>query len=183
MRHRVKIKTKDEQMKEDCYLEIAEIYKKQSELKQEIDILKEALNDLTGGQNLVINELLAEAYYKNGEYQNSADLFKKLLDSGYSRPYIYLNIAYAYQQGGNLSDAENILLQMQEKYPQEYKCYIQLAYVYMEIEGYKDQASRNYDKVIDNYNLALQYAPNGASTPDLIQLKSKIDELKLKGWI
>ena len=50
---------------------------------------------------------------------------------------------------------------MEEKYPSEYRCYVQLAYVYIESEGNKSEESRDYQKVIDNYNLAVQYAPNG----------------------
>ena len=33
-------------------------------------------------------------------------------------------------------------------------------------------------KVIDNYNLAVQYAPNGENTAEVVQLRGKIDELE-----
>ncbi|WP_455543023.1 protein kinase domain-containing protein [Intestinibacter sp.] len=175
--------TKNEQIKADCYIAIADIYKEQNDFINEIDILKEAENNLRGGSNLVIKEMLAEAYYKNGNYTMSAKLFNQLLESGYTRSYIYLNIAYAYQQSGDLVSAENILMQMKAKYPSEYRCYVQLAYVYMEYEGNKSENNRNYQKILDNYNLAVQYAPSGENTVEVIQLKGKIDELRSKGWL
>ena len=149
----------------------------------EINILIEATNNLQGGSNLVVKEMLGEAYYKNGEYTSSANIFNELLEVGYTRPYIYLDIAYAYQQSGDLVSAENVLIQMEEKYPSEYRCYVQLAYVYIESEGNKSEESRDYQKVIDNYNLAVQYAPNGENTAEVVQLRGKIDELESNGWI
>lgn len=96
---------------------------------------------------------------------------------------IEITLAYAYQQSGDLVSAENVFIQMEEKYPSEYRCYVQLAYVYIESEGNKSEESRDYQKVIDNYNLAVQYAPNGENTAEVVQLRGKIDELESNGWI
>ena len=175
--------TKNENIKSECYISIANIYKNRNNFNEEINILIEATNNLQGGSNLVVKEMLGEAYYKNGEYTSSANIFNELLEVGYTRPYIYLDIAYAYQQSGDLVSAENVLIQMEEKYPSEYRCYVQLAYVYIESEGNKSEESRDYQKVIDNYNLAVQYAPNGENTAEVVQLRGKIDELESNGWI
>lgn len=175
--------TQNEQMKVNCYTAIADIYKDKDDFSSEIDILTEAQNNLQGGSNLVLKEMLGEAYYKDGNYTTSAQIFNELLESGYTRAYIYLNIAYAYQQSGDLVSAENILMQMKAKYPEDYRCYVQLAYVYMESEGYKNENSRDYEKVLDNYNLAVQYAPSGENTAEVVQLKGKIDELESQGWL
>ena len=129
--------TKNENIKSECYISIANIYKNRNNFNEEINILIEATNNLQGGSNLVVKEMLGEAYYKNGEYTSSANIFNELLEAGYTRPYIYLDIAYAYQQSGDLVSAENVLIQMEEKYPSEYRCYVQLAYVYIESEGNK----------------------------------------------
>lgn len=175
--------TKNENIKSECYISIANIYKNRNNFNEEINILIEATNNLQGGSNLVVKEMLGEAYYKNGEYTSSANIFNELLEAGYTRPYIYLDIAYAYQQSGDLVSAENVLIQMEEKYSSEYRCYVQLAYVYIESEGNKSEESRDYQKVIDNYNLAVQYAPNGENTAEVVQLRGKIDELESNGWI
>src|SRR5699024_12802204 len=63
-------------------------------------------------------------------------------------------------------DAENILLRMKEKYPDDYTAYLQLAWVYLEKEGNKYELSRNYDKILEYYNLAIQFAPQGQNTSD-----------------
>lgn len=72
---------------------------------------------------------------------------------------------------------------MKEKYPDNYQCYMQLAYLYMDMEGQKPESSRNYSKVLEYYNLAVQFAPSGKNTSDILQLTAKINELRSKGWL
>lgn len=183
--------TENEDLKTRSYLEISNIYKsmrhsdsdKWSAINNQIAILERASKDLQNEDNLVIVESMAEAYFTAKKYDMSIEKFRKLLDLGYDRAYIYRNIAIIYQQKGNLSSAEDILLNMKEKYPDNYQCYLQLAYVYIEMQGNKPQSSRNYSKALENYNLAVQFAPSGENTSEILQLKAKINELKAKGWL
>ena len=139
--------------------------------------------DLNNPNDIFMIEALAEAYYANKDNSNSAEQFNRLLELGYDRPYIYRNLAIIYQENGNLSDAENILLRMKEKYPDDYTVYLQLAWVHMEKEGKKYEYSRNYNKVLEYHNLAIKFAPQGESSADIMQLSNKISELRIKGWI
>ncbi len=116
-------------------------------------------------------------------YEQSISMFSKLLDLGYDRAYIYRNISIIYQQLGDLNQAENVLVDMKEKYSDDYRCYLQLAYIYLDMESQKEEYDRNYSKVLQNYDLAIQFASEGNSTSDIIPLTNKIEELKIKGWI
>lgn len=53
----------------------------------------------------------------------------------------------------------------------------------MDMEGQKPESSRNYSKVLEYYNLAVQFAPSGKNTSDILQLTAKINELRSKGWL
>lgn len=180
----------DEIVKKKAYIEIANIYKDQRKqnigdnaLKNEIQTLEQAVKDLKDEDDLIIIEMMGEAYYEAQNYELSISKFQKLLKIGYDRSYIYRNIAISYQQINRYSDAENILLQMKEKYSDDYKCYLQLAFLYLEEEGKKSEDIRNYKKVLENYNLAVKFAPQKERTADIIPLGNKINELKQKGWL
>lgn len=181
--------TQDEVLKRKAYIEISNIYKslradsKAEMLNKQIGILEKASNDLNNKDDLVITEMMAEAYYSANMYESASEKFNKLLSIGYDRPYIYRNLAIIYQQMGNLHEAEEILFDMKEKYEDNYTCYLQLAFLYLEMEGQKDQDFRDYSEVVNNYNLAVKFSPSGEQSSDLIPLKNKISELKQKGWL
>ena len=180
--------TNNEELKRKAYISLSDIYKNnrgiiENAASKQIEILNNAEADLNNKDNVYITEALAEAYFANKQYNNSAENFNKLLDLGYHRPYIYRNLAIIYQYMNNFSRAENILFTMKDKHPEEYSCYLQLGLLNLEREGNKTESSRNYSKVLEYYNLAVQYAPQGEQTSDLIPLGNKINELRQKGWI
>lgn len=180
--------TKDDNIRKKSYIAISNICKEHREtiddaLYQQIRILEEAKKNLIDKDDIVITEALGEAYFEANIYEKSISMFNKLLDLGYDRAYIYRNIAIIHQQLGDLNQAENVLIDMKEKYSDDYRCYLQLAYVYLEIELQNDEYSRDYSNVLQNYNLAIQFAPEGNRTSDIIPLANKIEELKTKGWI
>lgn len=182
--------TDDEDLKTRSYMELSNIYKamrntgnSRTAVNSQIDVLERAVNDLQDEDNLIITEAMAEAYFAAKKYDLSVQKFKKLIELGYERAYIYRNIAIIYQQTGNFSKAEDTLMDMKEKYPDDYQCYMQLAYLYMEMEGQEPESRRDYSKVLKYYNLAVQFAPSGKNTSDILQLTAKINELRSKGWL
>ena len=83
----------------------------------------------------------------------------------------------------NFSRAEDILFTMMDKYPEDYSCYLQLGFLNLDREGQKPESSRNYDKVLEYYELAVQYAPQGSQTSDVIPLGNSINQLRNYGHI
>lgn len=189
---------KDESLKEKAIIAIAETYKNNRNeigpdaIDKEIAVLEKGNSIIKEKNNLIITEMLGEAYFhkasiseekKEEYYQKSVSAFQLLLSSGYQRPYIYRNIAILYQQMNDFSKSEEMLLKMKNLYPQDYTCYMQLALLYADIESRKDNTSRNYERTYDNYQLALKYRPDGNRNPELQQLTSLISDLKEKNWI
>jgi len=183
--------TGNENLKKRSYLEISDIYKSMRHddkvtfkaLDKQIEILEQAVRDLKNEDDLIITEAMAEAYFTAQHYDLSIRKFKRLLELGYDRAYIYRNIAIIYQQTGDYEEAEQYLKQMMEKYPDNYQCYLQLAFLYLETEGLKAEEDRDYSKVLENYNMAVKFAPEGENTSDLLPLARKIEELKEKKWL
>lgn len=183
--------TENEDLKTRSYMELSNVYKSMrhterddwTAINNQIDVLERAVKDLKNEDNLIITEAMAEAYFTAKKYDLSIQKFKRLIELGYERAYIYRNIAIIYQQTGNFSKAEDALMTMKEKYPDNYQCYMQLAYLYMDMEGQEPESSRNYSKVSEYYNLAVQFAPSGKNTSDILQLTAKINELRSKGWL
>ncbi len=181
--------TENEDLKFRSYMEISYIYKDmrhidmQGSLSKQIDVLQRAVRDLKDEDNLIVTEAMAEAYFTAKNYDLSVQKFNRLLELGYERAYIYRNLAIIYEQTGKLTEAEKQLLIMKEKYPDDYRCYLQLSYVYIEMENAKAENGRNYSKALENYNLAVQFAPSGENTSEILQLTAKINELKSYGWL
>lgn len=190
---------KDEEIKEKAFISSAEAYKKlrnssSDSITKEINILLRAENELKEKNNLIVTEMLGEAYYQRAlrlpkgsgrreDFTKSAKYFETLLNLGYQRAYIYRNIAIIYQQLGDFNKSEEVLLNMKKIYPDDYRPYLQLALLYAEMEGKKANEIRNYDKTNENYKLAVKYSPNGEKTPDLLPLVNLIGELREKKWI
>ena len=180
--------TNNEELKRKAYISLSDIYKNnrgiiENAVSKQIEILNNAEADLNNKDNVYITEALAEAYFANKQYNNSAENFNKLLDLGYHRPYIYRNLAIIYQYMNNFSRAEDILFTMMDKYPEDYSCYLQLGFLNLDRESQKPESSRNYTKVLEYYELAVQYAPQGPQTSDVIPLGNSINQLRNYGHI
>lgn len=181
---------RDENLKKRAYIALALLYKdlrhndKESYeyLQKQIEVMEEAVRTLKMEDDLTLTELMGEAYFTSMEYELAIQKFQRLIELGYDRDYIYVNIAIIYQQCGKLSDAEETLLKMKEKYPENYQCYVRLAFVYIEMEGLEPEFNRDYSKVVECYEFAKQYAgANGGN--DLAQLERLIGDLRKNGWI
>ena len=190
-------KGKDQELLTKSYYALAKLYKKHQdelddkEVNKRISVLEQGKKALLGTNNIPIIELLGEAYHEkaileknNPELlENSISEFQQILDLGYERPYLYRNIAIINQTMERYDEAEKALLEMTERYPEEYTGYLQLALLYAEIENQKPLQERNYSKTHENYDLALKYSPNGEETVELQPLKNLINELKTNNWI
>ncbi|KGK91394.1 hypothetical protein DP73_03765 [Desulfosporosinus sp. HMP52] len=191
--------TQSEDLKRKAFISLAENYKDSKSIlgdlavQKEIAILERAKSDLKDKSDIAITEMLGAAYYDNAVNTsgNRNELFNKaltnfnlLLTQGFSsRSYIYRNVAIIYQQIGNFTEAEKTLLQMRKLFSEEYTCYMQLAFLYADIENRKANELRNYQRTYDNYLQAVKYAPQGENTPSIQPLANLISELKSKNWI
>lgn len=189
----------DQELLKRAYIVIGEIVrdygtKIEGSYEKGIEVLLTSEGKLKEKNNLIITELLAELYYlqadtvsekpeKDINYQRSAEYFDRLIKMGYTRPYIYKNMAIIYQNIGQLQQAEQYLVEMEKRYPDSMDVYIQFAFLYAEMEQQKENEFRDYQKVVDNYEKAVRCAKGNESAPQLIPVKKLIDELREKNWI
>ncbi len=188
--------TGDDSLKRKAYIEIARIYEARRHeamnrddgtnesfyLSRQIDIMEEAMRELKIEDDLTLTEMMGEAYFTAQQYDLSLIKFNRLLELGYDRPHIYINIAVIHQQQGDFKKAEKILLDMKKNHPTEYTCYVQLAFVYIQTENAKPQSDRDYSNAVKNYELAKKHAGSD-NARDLEQLERTMQELEDKGWI
>lgn len=189
--------TKNEEIKRRAFFSLADTYKKAGDVDSEIEILERAQVELKEKDNIVVIEMLGDAYTRKGmqlkgnernKYLKlSVSNFEKLLLLGYKRSYIMRNIGILYQQMGELKRSEEILMEMQENFPDDYKVYMQLAFLYADMESRKDIVSRDYSRTKQNYELAKKYykeaQERGVDDPEMKALENMINELKDKKWI
>ena len=186
-------------LKERATITLAQLYKDQrhelgsESIDERIKVLNRGVNELKDRNLIIFDELLAEAYYdramvsdqeeRDFYLRESVQHFERLLSYGYYRPYLMRNIAIIYQLLEEFEQSEQVLLEMKDRYPEDYRAYLQLALLYAEMENNKPADQRDYSRVIENYELALQFSPEGENTQDLQPLMNLINELKANNWI
>ncbi|WP_372998044.1 protein kinase domain-containing protein [Lutispora sp.] len=189
--------TKDEDVKRRAFLSLADAYKSVGDVDSQIQVLERSQNELKEKDNLTVIELLGDAYTRKGmllegdkreEYlKRGVECFEKLLSLGYKRSYIIRNIAILYQQMDELSKSEEALIDMKESFPDDYKAYMQLAFLYADMESRKDNASRDYTRTKQNYELAQKFYKDararGVDDTEMQVLEGLMDELRDKNWI
>lgn len=194
--------TEDEDIKRRSFIALAETYRLvgtdiPDALDLEIEILKRAKRELQDKSNIVVIERLADAYSikagkLTGEKRDkylilSAEQFEYLLSLGYIRPYIMRNISILYQNAGKLDKAKSTLYSMIETYPDDYRGYMQMAFLCAEIESRKDNEKRDYNKTQEYYEIAVTYyqdaVQRGVDDIQMKALESLIQELIDMNWI
>ena len=89
-------------------------------------------------------------------------------------------IAIVQQRVADYVAAENTLLDMMDRYPNNADACIQMAFLVAEREGKKTQNQRNYDAVVEYYDMAVA---KGASGNNLQRLEGMVADLISGGWI
>ena len=182
----------DDSIRLAAYRELSELYQLQREkepalVNQEIDILLSMQRAFPNEEEAFVFERLGEAYFAKGvltgeesDFQDAINSFQSLISLGYGRASTYLNIAIIQQRLLRYADAEATLLELLDLYPRNGEACIQMAFLIAEREGKKAQNERDYEPVMDYYQLAVEC---GASGQNLQRLEGVISDLRSGGWI
>lgn len=191
----------DTSINERAYITLAKMYKEASSSidntnEKEIAILKTAIDKLPIDKNIVVTEMLGDVYVRKAQndkpnsrlyYEKAADCFLELMNRGYSRFYVMNNIAIIYQNMSEFSKSEEILLQMKDKFPDDYRVYMQLAFLYADVQQAVSNDKRNYDLVYDNYQIAMEkytdVSRNNENDMRMEMLKGMMEDIVAGGWI
>ncbi|PQJ68710.1 tetratricopeptide repeat protein [Polaribacter butkevichii] len=104
--------------------------------------------------------LLGESYYREGEYEKAAQVFKKLYASSPFNTSYLSRLISCYQETGQFLDVETLLKDKLKKHAEQGFLYVYLGYNY-ERQQLKEQAQ-------DNYNLALKTIDKNPSFAGII---------------
>ena len=158
-------------------------------LDEEIKMLEDAEQTEDIGYSLHAEEKLADAYAKMAKtqpayYEKSLNKFTKLYDEGYTTRQMMENLAILYQEMNLLADAETILLEMAETYPEDYHAYKRLAFLEADKQQNKSNTDRNYHKTKEfaDKARALYESSEAAEDTEMLMLENMMRDLRDGGW-
>lgn len=155
-------------------------------------ILLDAKKTLSQQNILMVTETLGEVYARmaqpaNKEYTlKSIECFEELLQYGYLNDQYMMNIAILYQNIDYFSQAEDMLLQMELNFPDNYQIYMQKAFLYIDAQSMYDIQNRDYSYAVSSYNKAKQLYQNSiyyGNDSQMLVLENLIGDLRENGWI
>lgn len=182
----------DESISIAAYRELAGLYQEHrasdpNVVDKEIEVLMTMQRAFPNQEEAFVWERLGEAYFARGtisgnaeDFENSITSFQNLVSLGYARASTYLNIAIVQQRVTDYKAAENTLLDMMDRYPNNADACVQMAFLVAEREGKKTQNQRDYDAVVEYYDMAVA---KGASGNNLQRLEGIVADLISGGWI
>lgn len=164
--------TEDNQLQRRCVLLADRAYRMLGDafLSEEIDMLEkweQAFGDRNG---YPITERLADAYTRQGEYEKALMKFEDLAKLGYATYQISHNLAILHQQLGQFEEAEKILLETAEQYPDRYETYKRLAFLEADRQQVKENAERDYHRMKDYYEKAARLYEAQSDQDDEMQM-------------
>jgi serine/threonine-protein kinase len=188
----------EEELTKKTYLSMADVYRYKGDLISEsevkrIQVIEEGL-EVVKNNNLILEEMLGEAYFDYADIQSDWKLkeeyfdkaygkFELLIESGYERKYIYDNLVAIEKKLGNYYDAEELIVAMKGKYPEDASVQIQLIWIYLMEENLKNNLDRDYANVISAFNDLNTSYNDVEEKSDYIQIKQLMFELVDKNWI
>lgn len=185
--------TADQQMKKRAVLLSRDVYRTigNEAVDQEIALLEQYREQYESSGDLVIAEYLAEAYARKARtdevqadtYNEKAlTLFQSIYDSGRVTYQLQQNMAILYEDMERFDEAEALLLQMAESYPERYEVYKRLAYLEADRQQSKENEDRDYSRMREYYEKAKEKYDGQPDDMEMQMLDSMMQELEDGGW-
>lgn len=161
---------------------------------EEIALLEQNLVQFEGNGNMVMLEELADAYVRKAQidetqadlcYQKALTLFQTLCEKGQITYQIQENMAILYEYMDSFDEAEELLLQMAENYPQRYEIYKRLAYLEADRQQMKENEDRDYKQMQIYYEQAKEryLSKDQDQDMEMDMLDHMMQDLKDGGWL
>lgn len=188
--------TEDAYQLSHAYLAAAQICQNRGDLDNQIDILEQAVENLEPQYALLQREMLADAYCEKAVedtarqqawYQKAEQVLESLVQEGAATMATYMNYALVEQSLEKFEQAESVLLELRDQYPQNYQPDMRLAYLLIDWQGAKPVGSRDYTQAQDYYLSARekyqQAQANGQEDQNMVVLQNLISQLEDTGWL
>lgn len=161
-------------------------------LDTEIEFLEQMRH--SDEKSMQITEQLADAYVRKARlgtdesgfyYDKALKVFIELYQSGYTTRQMMENIAIVYQEVNDLQSAEDMLHQLIDKYPNDYRGYKRLAFIEADKQQRRPNKERNYQKLKEYYDQAKELYDHevGIEDPEMQILEHMERDLKEGGWL
>lgn len=150
----VSVGTEDEYLLQRAYVMGSKTYEDMhtdEALEQDVEWLQEGIAKLAMNNRLMLYQRLAQDYItlgentsENGYYAAAVDVFRQIVESGWDTYMTYNNAVILCMRMGDLEQAEQWALEMQNDYPDHYVTYVRLAYLELEKQNQKENIDRDY---------------------------------------
>lgn len=160
-------------------------------LDEEIAMLEEAVSAGSNADS-ALSERLADAYVRKAEaaagyetqyYQKALEIFTQLYDGGYVTEQLMENIAILYENLDDFDAAEEVLLEMAERYADSYVPYKRLAYLEADRQQEKENADRDYTAMAQYYEQAVFLYDESEGDQEMDMLSVMMQEVEDGGWL
>lgn len=185
--HRVISSATDDYLRYRAYHTADEICKLQGRPDLSIDLLSKALNRIPLNRVPEMTERLADAYVKNGNYDQAILLFEQLSKENAPRFHILNGLAILLQEAKEYDRAATILNQMSDLFPQDYRVPMRQAFLEADRQStipneFRDYflTKQYYEHAAERYYEAIR---PGEADPEMQQLEDMIDYLRQNKWI
>lgn len=179
--------TGDDYLRYRAYHASDEIYKALGQPERSAELLEGSLNRIPLNYVQEMTERLADAYIKNGDYDNAIVLFEQLLEGGVPQYHLLEGLAIMLQRMGEFDRAESVLAQMADLFPDDYRVPMRKAYLEAEIQSHVANEERDYTLTKQYFDYAyemyIQNAKPGEADPEMRQLELIIEQLRANMWI
>lgn len=186
--------TEDPTLRKRAWLSAAALLVDSNQLDASIEILESAISQTNSEASITITEKLAAAYEKKGEvvgdekeqqryWKKSLDLYENLLEKGYVSRQTYENIVILSEEIGDFGKAEQILMDMLQEYPDDYRIYKRLSFLEADKQQMTPLEERDYTEMKSYYDEAVRlYNISGEDDQEMIILLNLVSELESYNW-
>ena len=143
----------DNEMKARAYLMMDSIYEEKGSGTSQRDILLKAKEDLPAEEQMQILEHLAAVDIEladttgKAEYREEAvETLVQIIGQGWGTFTTFDTLAVQYQKQGDLEQAQKTANQMLKDYGEDYRIYMRYAFLEIDVQGLRENASRDYTK-------------------------------------
>lgn len=143
----------DNEMKARAYLMMDSIYEEKGSGTSQRDILLKAKEDLPAEEQMQILEHLAAVDIEladttgKAEYREEAvETLVQIIGQGWGTFTTFDTLAVQYQKQGDLQQAQKTVDQMLKDYGEDYRIYMRYAFLEIDVQGLRENASRDYTK-------------------------------------
>ena len=149
-------------------------------VQEEVALLRSAVGRLGVSDNGAQLQVLAEALMRQAAaepaqqrscWEEALSCLQELMARGQATFAVRQNAALVLEYLDRFDEAEEVLLQMRQDFPQDYRPPMRLALLYIDRESQKEAGQRDYTAAKQQYDAAEALYPADAADSDMIRLR------------